>query len=225
MWYPRVPRHKGRTFVQVARRVTGPATAAARAARARARGTGRRRRRRGCGGRRRAFTPIMSRATTRRSSGPRPASARARPPPAAPACGGLITAVKFVDPEHAEVGDGEGAARQLRRRDRPVAHLLGQRAWSPRRSRPATCWSASKTVGTTSASCAGDRHADVDARVELDAGRRGRSRSRAGTRAAPARTPSRPCRCRSAPAGPPRHLLEALAQLDRLGHVDLRSAR
>ena len=60
---------------------------------------------------------------------------------------------EVVDPEHPQVGHGEGSAGQLRRRDRPVAH--------PRRQRPRLggdlaqpLASASNTVGTTRASCA-----------------------------------------------------------------------
>ena len=36
------------------------------------------------------------------------------PTPRIAACGGLITATNAVDPEHAEVGDGERAARRAR---------------------------------------------------------------------------------------------------------------
>ena len=56
-----------------------------------------------------------------------------------------------LDAEHAEVGDGERAARELGRRDRAGAHALGD-ARDSRAIWPSDFESASNTVGTTSAS-------------------------------------------------------------------------
>ena len=106
-------------------------------ARTRARKLRRRRLRRGCGGRRRAW---------RASSCATASCAVARHRPLDDRADGEDRRLRRVDhggelgdAEHAEVRDREGAVRQLRRRDRAVAHALGERGASRARSRRGPC--------------------------------------------------------------------------------------